>query len=122
MNNKQYELIGESIWNIYEDIAYILAEAKSPKEHAAAIRQATQDRAQDWSAEGLKTADIAAKKALKRRKKREKVQKTARETRKLSAEGDAGRARDAESQRQFAALPRTNIKSWNKKPFLKKPK
>ena len=26
MNNKQYELIGESIWNTYSDMAYIMAE------------------------------------------------------------------------------------------------
>jgi len=26
MNNKQYELIGESIWDTYRDIAYIMAE------------------------------------------------------------------------------------------------
>ena len=67
MNDKQYELIGESIWNTYKNIAYIFAEAKSPKEHAA---------------------DTAAK-----------------------AEGDAGRARDAERRRRFAERPRTNIKS-----------
>jgi hypothetical protein len=48
MTNKLYELIGESIWNTYKDIAYILAEVKSPKEHAKAIRQATQGRAQNW--------------------------------------------------------------------------
>ena len=125
MNNKQYELIGESIWNTYKDIAYILAEAKSPKEHAEAIRQVTPDRL-------FQTADEAAKEAFKRRKKRTRVQKIERVKRELKGgyiggpdarrAAREGRARDAESQRQFAALPRTNIKSWNKKPFLKKPK
>ena len=28
MNNKQYELIGESIWNTYSDMAYIIAEGR----------------------------------------------------------------------------------------------
>jgi hypothetical protein len=49
MNNKQYELIGESIWNTYKNIAYIFAEAKSPKEHAAdtAAKEGEAGRARD---------------------------------------------------------------------------
>ena len=35
MNNKQYELIGESIWNTYSDIAYIMVEKSITAMHRA---------------------------------------------------------------------------------------
>ena len=37
MNNYQYQLIGESIWNTYRDIAVVFLEAKSAEEHADII-------------------------------------------------------------------------------------
>ena len=41
MNNHQYELIGESIWNTYSDMAYLLmGEALDPEEHSAEVRTA----------------------------------------------------------------------------------
>ena len=104
MNEQDYELIGESIWNTYKNMAYIFAEAKSPEEHAAAIRQVTPDRLS-------RPADEVAKEAFKRRKKRTRVQRIERVKRELKGgyiggpdarrAAREGRARDAESQRQF---------------------
>ena len=41
MNNKQYELIGESIWNTYEDMAYLLAEK-------SALPRISKDDGEEW--------------------------------------------------------------------------
>ena len=39
MNNYQYQLIGESIWNTYRDIALVFLEAESAEEHADTIEK-----------------------------------------------------------------------------------
>ena len=53
MNDYEYELIGESIWNTYEDMAYLLmGEAKTAREHATAISKKVYDRTHaKWTAE-----------------------------------------------------------------------
>ena len=124
MNDHEYELIGESIWNTYQSMAYILmGEAKSPQEHGESAWERTFNSLRGKAlTPDLIThiADMSGEQAARLRRKRLAVATALRSTQKPDYEYPHTSSTRAGARARKRGVPDTPLTSQERKNrFLK---